>query len=83
MSIFKQIGQIWNQYREFRSTFNELSNMSDAELRDMGLYRGDIVRVAYGQAETHSTPVASARRQSVKSAQTSPQGGFGMLRGSH
>ena len=83
MNILKQVGQIWNQYREFRSTFNELSNMSDAELRDMGLYRGDIVRVAYGQAETHSTPVASARRQSVKSAQTSPQGGFGMLRGSH
>jgi uncharacterized protein YjiS (DUF1127 family) len=83
MSIFKQIGQIWNQYREFRSTFNELSNMSDAELRDMGLNRGDIVRVAYGQAETYSTPVASAHRHSVKSAKTSPQGGFGMLHGSH
>ena len=45
MNFLKQIGQIWNQYREFRSTFNELSQMSDAELRDMGLYRGDIVRV--------------------------------------
>jgi uncharacterized protein YjiS (DUF1127 family) len=83
MSIFKQIGQIWNQYREFRATFNELSNMSDAELRDMGLYRGDIVRVAYGQAETHSTSVAAARRPGAKSAQTATQGGFGILSGSH
>ena len=82
MSIFKQIGQIWNQYREFRATFNELSNMSDAELRDMGLYRGDIVRVAYGQAETHSTPVAAARRRAPR-APRPPQGGFGILSGSH
>jgi hypothetical protein len=57
--------------------------MSDAELRDMGLYRGDIVRVAYGQAETHSTSVAAARRPGAKSAQTATQGGFGILSGSH
>jgi uncharacterized protein YjiS (DUF1127 family) len=79
MSILKQIGQIWNQYREFRSTFNELSQMSDAELRDMGLYRGDIVRVAYGEAETRSTPVVTARRQANQNA----QGSFGVLRESH
>ena len=79
MNILKQIGQIWNQYREFRSTFNELSQMSDAELRDMGLYRGDIVRVAYGEAETRSIPVVAARRQTAQKA----QGGFGVLSGSH
>lgn len=79
MSILKQIGQIWNQYHEFRSTFNELSHMSDAELRDMGLYRGDIVRVAYGEAETRSTPVVTARRQANQNA----QGTFGVLRESH
>jgi uncharacterized protein YjiS (DUF1127 family) len=79
MNILKQIGQIWNQYREFRSTFHELSQMSDAELRDMGLYRGDIVRVAYGEAETRSIPVVTARRQTNQKA----QGGFGVLSGSH
>jgi uncharacterized protein YjiS (DUF1127 family) len=79
MNILKQIGQIWNQYREFHSTFHQLSQMSDAELRDMGLYRGDIVRVAYGEAETHSTPVVTARSQTNQNA----QGGFGILRESH
>jgi uncharacterized protein YjiS (DUF1127 family) len=79
MNILTQIGQIWNQYREFRSTFNELSHMSDAELRDMGLYRGDIVRVAYGEAETRSTPVVTARRKTNQNV----QGGFGVLRESH
>jgi uncharacterized protein YjiS (DUF1127 family) len=79
MNILKQIGQIWNQYREFRSTFHELSQMSDAELRDMGLYRGDIVRVAYGEAETRSTPVVTARRQATQNTHS----GFGILRQSH
>jgi uncharacterized protein YjiS (DUF1127 family) len=79
MNILKQIGQIWNQYREFHSTFNQLSQMSDAELRDMGLYRGDIVRVAYGEAETRAIPVVPARRQTNQSV----KGGFGVLRESH
>ena len=83
MSILKQIGQIWNQYREFRSTFNELSNMSDAELRDMGLYRGDIVRVAYGQAESSTAQAAPANRNIGRGVQTGQHGGFGMLSGSH
>jgi uncharacterized protein YjiS (DUF1127 family) len=79
MGILKSIGQIWNQYREFRSTFKELSQLSDAELRDMGLYRGDIVRVAYGEAETRTTPVMTARRQTNQNT----QGSFGVLRESH
>jgi hypothetical protein len=53
--------------------------MSDAELRDMGLYRGDIVRVAYGEAETRAIPVVPARRQTNQSV----KGGFGVLRESH
>ena len=57
--------------------------MSDAELRDMGLYRGDIVRVAYGQAEASSPQTAPANRNIGRGTQTSPQGGFGMLSGSH
>jgi uncharacterized protein YjiS (DUF1127 family) len=79
MNILKQIGQIWNQYREFRTTFNELSHMSDAELRDMGLYRGDIVRVAYGEAENHAEPAINAHRQGRQTT----QGSFGVLRESH
>ncbi len=45
----------------------------------MGLYRGDIVRVAYGAAETRSTPVVTARRQ----AKQNTPGSFGVLRESH
>jgi len=79
MNLLKQIGRIWNQYREFRTTFNELSHLSDAELRDMGLYRGDIVRVAYGEAENHTAAAAAAHRQTHQNT----HGGFGVLRESH
>jgi hypothetical protein len=53
--------------------------MSDAELRDMGLYRGDIVRVAYGEAENHAEPAINAHRQGRQAT----QGSFGVLRESH
>lgn len=33
-------------YRTFRKTYNELDQLSDRELRDIGLSRGDIARVA-------------------------------------
>jgi len=34
-----------------RSTIRELSKMSDAELRDIGIARGDIYSVAHGSTD--------------------------------
>ncbi|WP_158045612.1 DUF1127 domain-containing protein [Skermanella pratensis] len=79
MNLFKNIGQIWSQYRAFRSTYSELSQLSDAELKDMGLYRGDIVRIAYDAAETSLTPAKAANSQGGAKA----AGTFGILRESH
>ncbi|QQP92045.1 DUF1127 domain-containing protein [Skermanella sp. TT6] len=79
MNLFKHIGQIWSQYRAFRSTYSELSQLSDAELKDMGLYRGDIVRIAYDAAESSLTPAKPANRQGRSNAADT----FGVLRESH
>ncbi len=38
-----------------RQTFNTLWNMSEKDLKDIGITRGDIVRVAYGK-ETARCP---------------------------
>ena len=35
-----------NAYRNYRRTFNELGRLSDKELRDIGITRGDIYKVA-------------------------------------
>jgi len=79
MNIFKQIAALWVQYRQFHATYAELSHLSDKELRDMGLYRGDIVNVAYGVAEKHASP---AQTNGGKSAGRR-WGGFGELKQSH
>ena len=51
MNLLNHIGLLWTQYRQFRATISELSQLSDAELKDIGLYRGDIINVAYEEAE--------------------------------
>ena len=79
MNIFKQIAALWVQYRQFHATYTELSHLSDMELRDMGLYRGDIVNVAYGEAEKHAS---QARTSGGKSAGHG-WSGFGELKQSH
>lgn len=79
MNLFKYIGQTWSQYRAFRSTFSELSQLSDAELKDMGLYRGDIVRIAYDAAESGLKVAKPANSQGGAKA----AGTFGVLRESH
>jgi uncharacterized protein YjiS (DUF1127 family) len=52
-----RITSLWNEYLQFRAqhraykeTVAELSRLSDAELRDIGLHRGDIHSIAM---ETH------------------------------
>lgn len=38
--------QSYNRWRQYRQTCNELSRMSERELRDLGISRGDIPFVA-------------------------------------
>ena len=51
MSILSKISEFMAKYREFNKTFYELSGLSDSQLKDMGIYRGDIPRIAMGNSE--------------------------------
>ena len=51
MNLFKNILLLWAQHREFHAAYAKLSRHSDRELRDMGIARGDITRLAYAEAE--------------------------------
>ncbi|RLQ89462.1 DUF1127 domain-containing protein [Notoacmeibacter ruber] len=42
MSIFAN----YRRWRMYRNTVNELSHLSDEQLRDIGVYRGSIEKVA-------------------------------------
>ena len=59
--FFKQIVRVWLQYREFRARLAELSRLSDHELKDIGLYRDDIARIAFEQAERRTATFAPSR----------------------
>ena len=45
---FKRLNAKIKQQRQIKRTINELSRLSDRELNDMGLARGDIYAVAHG-----------------------------------
>ena len=45
---FKNLNTKLQHRRQVRETINELSRLSDRELNDMGLARGDIYSVAHG-----------------------------------
>lgn len=47
---FAPIVESYSQYRVFKSTYDELSNLTTKELSDIGIGRGDITRVAYDAA---------------------------------
>ena len=61
MNLFNHALHVWAQHREFRAVFAKLARLSDRELRDMGIDRGDIARIAYQEAERRIvTPAASS-----------------------
>jgi uncharacterized protein YjiS (DUF1127 family) len=61
MNLFNHALRVWAQHREFRAVFAELDRHSDRELRDMGIDRSDIARIAYQEAERRIvTPAASS-----------------------
>ena len=61
MNVLNHALSVWAQHREFRAVFAELARHTDRELRDMGIDRGDITRIAYQEAERRIvTPAASS-----------------------
>jgi uncharacterized protein YjiS (DUF1127 family) len=60
VNLLQNILRLWAQHREFRALYAELARHSDRELRDMGLERDDLARLAYAEAERRIvTPAAS------------------------
>ena len=51
MNLFTHARLVWAQHRAFSAARAELNRYSDRQLRDMGLARGDLTRVAYQEAE--------------------------------
>src|SRR3954454_1384673 len=61
MSLIHHALSVWAQRREFRAAYAELARHTDRELRDMGIERRDITRIAEAEAERRiATPVASS-----------------------
>ena len=50
-NLVKNFLQKLRNRQSYRSTFNELSQLNDRELNDIGIGRGDIKRVAMGDPE--------------------------------
>jgi uncharacterized protein YjiS (DUF1127 family) len=58
MNLLKQIGHVWIQHREFQAALASLKRLSDRELSDLGLARGDIARAAFEEAERRAAAFA-------------------------
>jgi uncharacterized protein YjiS (DUF1127 family) len=61
MDLLQNTLRLWAQHREFRAVHAELSRHSDRELRDRGVERGDIARLAYAEAERRLATPAPRR----------------------
>jgi uncharacterized protein YjiS (DUF1127 family) len=61
MNLLKNIALVWTQYRAFRAALAELQGYSDRELRELGLTRADLARVAYAEAERRAMARAPRR----------------------
>jgi uncharacterized protein YjiS (DUF1127 family) len=69
MNLFTHALHVWAQHREFRAVFAKLARLSDRELRDMGIDRSDITRIAYQEAEQRIvTPAVTPAMSSTPAA---------------
>jgi len=48
--IFGGIVERFTRYRDYRTTLNELQTLSERELVDLGITRGDVRSIAYRAA---------------------------------
>ncbi len=46
MNVLNRALRVWAQHRAFRTAFAKLARLTERELRDMGIERGDITRIA-------------------------------------
>ena len=51
MRLLTTIADFVRQYHYFHGTMHRLQGLSDRQLADMGLERGDLARVAWSEAE--------------------------------
>jgi len=51
--MFETLIQRYKQYRNYKQTYNALQNLSDHELKDIGMTRGMIRRVALERTDTN------------------------------
>lgn len=67
MNFLNHAVSVLTQYREFRAVSAKLARHTDRELRDMGIDRSDITRIAYQEAERHTmTPDPSSMPAMVR-----------------
>lgn len=71
MNLLKTVLLLWAQYREFRTELARLAARSDRDLRDLGVARGDIARLAYTTAERRISPFPA---RSTRAARPMPSG---------
>ncbi len=80
MDLLKDTMRVWAMHREFRAVLAELKSRSDRELSERGLTRGDIVRVAYAEAERRIATPASCRPEAPAPAWQGPAVALGRYR---
>jgi len=49
--MFKKLKEQYKKYRNYRQTYNTLQDLSDHELKDIGVTRGMIKRIAQEHAD--------------------------------
>jgi uncharacterized protein YjiS (DUF1127 family) len=49
--MFRNLYEQYHRYKQYRETYNALNNLSDYELKDIGLSRGMIKRTAIERAD--------------------------------
>jgi uncharacterized protein YjiS (DUF1127 family) len=72
MSLLENSLRLWAQQREFRTVHAELARHSDRELRDMGLARGTLVRLAEAEAERRIVTPATGHPDAAPAAGWTP-----------
>ena len=61
MSLLKTVSEKLSAWRRYRETIRELAQLSDHELHDIGLHRGEIEHIARGSSAGKITARSSLR----------------------
>ena len=76
MSFLKNIAFVWVQYRQFQTALAELGRLSDRELGERGLTRGDVAWAAFEEAERRAEAALSRPAWSVQGGRRADAGGI-------